>query len=66
VEFKAVFKHTPSPGESIPILVAPFEVKDDIPSKDEIEDAALRLKSKKAPGPTGMRVEHLKEWLAAD
>jgi hypothetical protein len=65
VEFKAFYKLTPSPGDLIHVLVDPFEVKDYVPSEEEVEDAVLGLKSKKAPGPTGMRAEHLKEWLAA-
>jgi hypothetical protein len=65
VYFKALYKITPPPGEPIHVLVAPFEVKDGVPSAEEVEDAVLGLKSKKAPGPTGMRAEHLKEWLAA-
>jgi hypothetical protein len=65
VEFKALFKLEPPPGEPIPVLVAPFDVEDDVPSKEEIEDAVLGLKSNKPPRPTGMQAEHLKEWLAA-
>jgi hypothetical protein len=43
--------------------MAPFEVTDDVPSEGKIEDAVLGLKSKKAPGLTGTRANHLKECL---
>jgi hypothetical protein len=51
--------------EPIPVLVAPFDVEDGVPTEEEIEDAVGRLKMGKAAGPSSMRLEHLKEWLAA-
>jgi hypothetical protein len=50
VEFKALYKLTPSLGEPVHVLVVPFEVKDDVPSEDEVEDAVLGLNLKKPPG----------------
>jgi exonuclease III len=57
-------KEDPSPpGAEIPTLVAPFAIDDSVPSAEEIAKAIPRLKNDKAPGPTGMRAEHVKAWL---
>jgi hypothetical protein len=36
-----------------------------VPSEEEIEDVVKHLKLGKAPGPSGIRNEHLRDWLAA-
>jgi hypothetical protein len=36
-----------------------------VPTEEEIEDAVGWLKTGRAAGPSSMRSEHLKEWLAA-
>jgi hypothetical protein len=51
--------------EPIPVLVAPFDVEVGVPTEEEIEDAVGRLKMGKAAGPSSLRLEHMKEWLAA-
>ena len=53
------------PGDPIPIIVDPVEVPDDIPSEGEIADAVKRLHNNRSGGPSGIRGEHLKGWLAA-
>jgi hypothetical protein len=63
VEYTALYKCTPSTCEPVPVMVDLFEVNDDVPSGEDIEDAVLSLKPRKEPGPTRIRAEHLKEWL---
>ena len=41
------------PGEPIPVMVAPLDIDDSVPGDDEIGDAVRRLRSGKAPGPSG-------------
>ena len=45
--------------------MAPVEVDDLVPTEDEIEDAVKKLRRNRSGGPSGMRSEHLKGWLAA-
>ena len=52
------------PGAPIPVLVEPFSVSDETPSDEEIREAVRRLRRGKAPGPSGLRTDHLKKWLA--
>jgi len=51
------------PPDRIPILVAPFDIDDVVPEPDEIADAIRGLRNGKAPGPSQVRAEHLKEWV---
>jgi hypothetical protein len=53
------------PGDPIPIIVDPVEVSDEIPGEEEIADAVKRLRNNRSGGPSGIRGEHLKGWLAA-
>jgi len=64
-EYRDLYRKVDPPGDPIPILVAPFDICDDVPQEAEIEEAVKRCKSGKAPGPTGMRAEDLKAWLYA-
>ena len=66
-DFTALYtKEDPSPpGEPIPAMVAPFDITDSIPEEPEIRAALMRLRLHKAPGPSGMTVQHLRDWLAA-
>jgi len=36
-EYQALYEKESPPGEPIPVLVAPFDINDDIPTEDEIE-----------------------------
>jgi hypothetical protein len=38
-------------------------VDDGVPLEGEIADTVRRMRNSKAPGPSVIRVEHLKEWL---
>jgi hypothetical protein len=65
LEDEDLHRHTQPTGAPEPVLVAPFEVNDKVPSEEEMGDAVDRMKVRKAPGPSGLRAEHLKEWQAA-
>jgi hypothetical protein len=65
MDFGNLYTRTASPGELIPVEVAPFTVDDTCPTEEEIAAAVRRLRAHKAPGPSGMRTDHLKGWLAA-
>ena len=57
-------QETPSPpGDNIPPMVAPFDIDDSIPEAPEIRTAVMRLRLHKAPGPSGMTVQHIRDWL---
>ena len=47
------------------VTVTPAEVDDSVPMADKIEDAVKNLRGNRSGGPSGMRAEHLKGWLAA-
>ena len=53
------------PEDPIPVLVAPYDVDDDVPTEDEIATAVKRLRNGKASGPSKIRAEQLKAWLEA-
>eukprot|EP00978_Attheya_sp_CCMP212_P028132 scaffold96327_cov32-Attheya_sp.AAC.1 len=60
----ALYRKEAPPGESIPILVEPVAVSDEIPEMEEIAEAVRKLRNNRAGGPSGIRGEHLKGWLA--
>jgi len=64
-EYRDLYRQVEPPGDPIPVLVAPFDINDEIPTEDEIEAAVKGLRAGKAPGPTGMRADDLKAWLFA-
>ena len=51
------------PAETIPVLVAPVDIPDHPPTDDEIAFAVRGLRTRRAPGPSGMSADHLKAWL---
>ena len=53
------------PGDTIPVTIEPFVVEDGVPTEAEVEWAVKRLQNNRAGGPSRMRAEDLKEWLAA-
>ena len=55
----------PSPGENIPVTVEPAEIDNSAPTEDEIAEAVTKLRRKMSGGPSRIRAEHLKGWLAA-
>ena len=59
-----LYRHIPPPGENIPVSVEPFPVEDLVPTEDEIECAVKWIQNHRSGGPSGIRDEHLKGWLA--
>ena len=59
-----LYSYVASPGENIPVTVAPLEVDDLVPTEDKIEDAVKNLRRNRSGGASGMRAKHLKGWLA--
>jgi hypothetical protein len=51
------------PGWSLPINLTPIPVPDDTPTDHKIREVVAKLRNGRAAGATGMRAEHLKEWL---
>jgi hypothetical protein len=64
-EFQVLYTQKAPPGDPIPICVAPFEIDDNVPDEREIADTVRLLRWGKYPGPSGIRAEHLREWLNA-
>ena len=58
-----LYSYVPSSGENIPVSVEPFQVYDLVPTEDDIEWAVKRLRNHCYRGTSGMRAEHIKEWL---
>jgi hypothetical protein len=42
-----------------------IQVKDDVPTEDEIKNAVKRMRLHKTPGITGIKVENLRAWMNA-
>ena len=60
-----LYSRVPPPGDSTLITIEPFAVEDGVPEEGEIEWAVKRLRNNRAGGPSRMRAEDLKGWLAA-
>ena len=43
----------------------PSEIDDSVPTEDEITEAVKKLRRNRSGGPSRIRAEHLKGWLAA-
>jgi hypothetical protein len=52
-----------SPGNPLPINVAPTEINNDVPSDGELRGVVGELSNGQAAGASGMRAEHVKKWL---
>ena len=62
-EFYAdLFSREETEREKLEISYEGNEVDDSIPEEKEIIEALFRLKNRKAPGLTGITLEHLKGW----
>ena len=48
-----LYSYVPSPGENIPVTVAPVEVDDLVPTEEEIEDAVKKLRRNRSGGASG-------------
>ena len=49
--------------DSLPILVAPFDIDDIVPEPDKIADAIQGLRNEQSPRPSKVRAEHFKECM---
>ena len=54
-----------SPGENIPVTVEPALIDNLVPTEDEIAAAVKELQRNRSGGPSRIRAEHIKGWLAA-
>jgi hypothetical protein len=63
-EYTTLYKATPPPGDPIPIHYHGDALNDTTPDEDEIRKAVRRLKAGKAPGPSGLRIDEIKQWMA--
>jgi hypothetical protein len=52
-----------SPGNPLPINVTPVVINNDVPTDGELRHVAGELTNGRAAGASGMRTEHIKEWL---
>ena len=64
-ERTTLYSRVPPPGDTIPVTIAPFTVEDGVPSEAEVEWAVKLLRNNRSGGPSRMRAEKLKGWLAA-
>jgi hypothetical protein len=63
-EYSDLYKATTPPGDPIPIHYHGNAIDDTTPEDEEIRRAVRRLKAGKAPGPSGLRVDEIKQWMA--
>ena len=64
--YLALYSATQPPGDPLPIRYLPVPVLDDVPSEVEIAMSVEKLRSGKAPGPSGLKVDQLKVWRAQE
>jgi exonuclease III len=62
-EYQELFTAEDPPGEPIPIHVTPSSIDDSPPTDKEVCEALKRMKHGKTPGGSGIRVEHLTDWM---
>ena len=58
-----LYRHVPPLGQPIPVGVQPFLVDDSILEDEEIAWAVRRLRLNRSGDQSGMRAEHLRQWL---
>ncbi len=52
-----------SPGDTLLINVTPVKINNDVPSDGVLREVVGELTNGQAGGASGMRAEHIKEWL---
>ena len=60
-----LYIHVPPPGDNIPVTVIPSKIDDSVPTEDGIAETVKKLRRNWSGGPSSIRAEHLKVWLAA-
>ena len=58
-----LYRHVPPLGQPIPVGVQPFTAEHSILDKEEIAWAVRRLCLNCSGDPSGMKAEHLFQWL---
>ena len=53
-----------TPGEKIPVVVDPLQINSKVLEDADIELDTKKIRSNRSGGPSGMRAEHLRCWLA--
>ena len=59
----ALHHHIPPLGENISVSVDPFTWYESVTMENDIEWAVRRLRDNRSSSPSGIRVEHLQQWL---
>lgn len=63
-KYTELYSTTPAPGAPIPVpLCCWWRVRNDAPQAEEIARHVRKLKTKKAPGASGIRPEDMRHWL---
>ena len=60
-----LYSRVPPLGDSIPVDIELFAVRDGVPEEGEVEWAVKRLQNNRARGASRTRAEDIKGWLAA-
>jgi hypothetical protein len=63
LEWVDLYARRESPGNPLPINVTPVVIDEDVPMDGEIQHVASKLTNGRAAGASGIRAEHVKEWL---
>ena len=63
LEYQDLYGMRESPGEQIPSHITTSTIDDSLPTEKEICEAIKRMKRDKSPGASGIRAEHLREWM---
>lgn len=63
--YSTLYRAEEPPGEPLPVHYVPTSpIPDDVPLENEIWKAVRNLKSGRAPGPSGLKIEEVKEWAS--
>ena len=65
VERGELYRHVPPPADPILVGDLTFSVDDEISEDEEISWAVRSICQNRSGGPSGMRAEHLRQWLIA-
>jgi len=63
LEYQDLYAMKEPPGEPLPIHITPSTIDDSSPSEKEICMALKKMKRNKSPGASGIRAEHLLDWM---
>ncbi len=63
MEWVDLYARRESPGDPLPINVAQVEINDDVPLDGKLRQVVGKLTNGQVAGASGMRAEHVSEWL---